>query len=124
MSSRYFSYPTAWYVIRQKEQMEKAGQINFHKVAISEVKSRLGTFCTYLSHLKTKKLVEREIKKPNTDIINTINVNEDRIYFLAHIIKNGEKKKVRFDTGKQSAYDLVAEDYKALKEKIDEYVRS
>jgi len=68
--------------------------------------------------------VEREIKKPNTDIINTINVNEDRIYFLAHIIKNGEKKKVRFDTGKQSAYDLVAEDYKALKEKIDEYVRS
>lgn len=121
MSSLYFSKPLAWQVAEQRAYMEKAGQINFHKTALNEVMMRVDTVCSYLSHLTTKKEVTEEIededgKKSMVDRV------ADRIYFLAHLIKNGEKKVVRFDTGKEFAHELVAEDYKALKHMINEYI--
>lgn len=80
--------------------MEKVGQMNFHKIAINEVKSRLGKDCTYLSHLRTK----------------------GTIWFLAHLIIKGEKRILRVDSGKENPSDLEAENYKALKTQLEDYV--
>lgn len=123
MSSIYFSEPANWRKIRQVEYMKKAGQINFHRVAVSEVKDRVSNVCSYLSHLTTKKKIQEEIENEDGEKTLVDRV-ANRIYFLAHVMKQGEKRIVRFDTGKESADELVAEDYKALKEKIDEYVKS
>jgi phage shock protein A len=108
-----------------KTDLQKASelraQINFHKVAVAEVKRRLGKTCTYLSHLTKKKKIEEVIETEGEEN-QTITKVVDRIYFLSHLIVNGEKKIVRFDTGKNSSTELVAEDYKALKEQIEQYV--
>lgn len=120
MSSVYIQKTGDWQIKRQ-EYMASLGQINFHRVAIAEVKDRVSKVCTYLSHLTKKKEIEVE----NTDEdgkIEVVNKIVDRIYFLAHLIVKGEKKIVRFDTGKNSSSELVAEDYKALKEQIEKYV--
>ena len=84
---------------RQK-QIELAGQMNFHRTAITEVKSRIGKECTYLSHLRTK----------------------GTIWFLAHLIIKGEKRIVRINSEKENPSELVAENYKALKLQLEDYV--
>ena len=84
---------------RQKA-IELAGQMNFHRTAVSEVKTRLGKTCTFLSHLDTK----------------------GNIWFLAHLIIKGEKRVVRINTGKEKAEELGAENYKALFIQLNDYV--
>lgn len=98
--SKYFTEPSAWRRLREKEYMKVAGQMNFHKVAIAEVKRRMGKSCTYLTHLKTK----------------------GTIWFLAHLDIKGENRIVRVNTGKTSADQLVAENYKALNQQLADYV--
>lgn len=121
MNSVYIPDTLATRVQRQRDYMEVSGQITFHRVAIAEVKQRVDKVCTYLSHLTKKKEIQVEIKDENGEV-ETVNKIVDRIYFLAHLIIKGEKKIVRFDTGKNSSSELVAEDYKVLKEQIEKYV--
>ena len=84
---------------RQK-QIELAGQIRFHKVALTEVKQKVGSKCTFLSHMITK----------------------GTIWFLAHLNINGEKRIVRISTGKTNSNELEAENYKALFNQLSDYV--
>lgn len=109
MSSIYFRQSLPVRVDRQRQYMSKSRQMQFHINAISEIKNRVGNKCSFLSHLSSKKEIDSKL--------------EPRIYFLAHLNINGEVKKVRFDTGKSTADELIAEDYKALKDLIDEYNR-
>lgn len=108
-STRYFA---------TQDYMANAGQINFHRVAIKDVKSRLGSSCTYLSHLVSpnkKQEVQTTLEgKKVTKLISPV-------YFLAHLIINGEKRIVRVNTGVE-AQDLVAENYKALVTQLSDYV--
>lgn len=100
--------------------MEMSGQINFHKIAIADIKRRLGDSCSYLSHLSKKKVIQVEIENEEGEksIVNKV-INQ--IYFLAHLKINNEKRVVRVDTG-LVAGELVAENYKALLTQLSDYV--
>lgn len=105
---------------KTQEYMAMSGQINFHRVAINDVKQRLGKSCTYLSHLvkKTQVQVEIENEEGKKEMVEkTI----DAIYFLAHLIIEGKKRVVRVNT-EITAEELVAENYKALLTQLADYV--
>ena len=107
--------------------MEMSGQINFHKIAIADIKRRLGDSCSYLSHLSKKKVIQVEIENEEVEIENEegeksiVNKVINQIYFLAHLKINNEKRVVRVDTG-LVAGELVAENYKALLTQLSDYV--
>jgi hypothetical protein len=105
---------------KTQEYMAMSSQINFHRVAINDIKQRLGTACTYLSHLVKSTEVQLEIENEDGEK-ETVNKTIDVIYFLAHLIINGEKRIVRVNTG-ITAEELVAENYKALLTQLADYV--
>lgn len=86
---------------RSKEE-ELQSQAYFNKVAITEVKKRLGSNCTYLSHY----------------------TKGSEIGFLAHIKVKGKKNIVRVVVDKKDFGDIEADDYKSLHKKLVDYVGS
>jgi len=91
--------------LKTQEHMNAAEQMAFHRVAIKDVKGRMGESCTYLSHMMAKD------PEGNT-----------KVYFLAHLIIDGKKKVVRVNSGLSDSSGLNAENYKVLLTQLSNYV--
>lgn len=86
-------------LLYRKNKMEQA---NFHKVALKEVMKALGhNNCKYLSHVKSR----------------------DGISFRAKVKIKGVWKTINVDTELKDADNLRPEDYKSLKDVLENAIR-
>lgn len=104
--SKFFKQPSNWGKLikaqENKEALDIDKQALFHASAIKKVKSVFKSQCTFLSH-------------------STAN---GEVGFIAIFNINGARRRFSISTEGKSAAELVAEDYKKLKEVLHERTRS
>jgi len=104
--SKFFKQPSNWSkLVKAQENLESVNldkQALFHASAIKKVKSVFKSQCTYLTHV----------------------TENGEVGFVAIFNIDGAKKRFSISTEGKTAAELVAEDYKKLKEVLHERTRS